>query len=118
MRRGAGQLRDKVHCQKRGPVVDELGNEVPGGSAWTTQFTVRAGFRPRNGGESVIAGRLQGVQPYIVTVRQSSQTRQITTDWRLVDARDDKRVFAVRTVADPDGKRAWLEMLVEHGAAA
>lgn len=115
--RGAGQLRERVHCQVRGSAVDEFGNPVPTGSAWATQFTVHAGFRPRNGGESVVASRLQGVQPYIVTMRQSADTRRITTDWRLVDARDG-RVFNVRTVADPDGKKQWLELLVEQGGAS
>lgn len=116
--RGAGMLRDKVHCQLKGPATDEFGNPVPGGDNWTTQFSVRAGFRPRNGGESVIAGRLQGVQPYIVTIRQSSQTRQITPGWRLVDAHDASRVFNVRSLADPDNKRQWLELLVEQGGAS
>ena len=117
MSRGAGMLRERVLCQMKGPATDELGNPVPGGDVWATQFSARAGFQPRNGGEAVIAGRLQGVQPYIVTVRQSSQTRRITTGWRLVDARNEKRIFNVRSVADPDGKRQWLEMLVEHGVA-
>lgn len=116
--RGGVMLRGKVHCQKKGPATDEFGNPVPAGTAWQTQFSARAGFRPRNGGESVIAGRLQGVQPYIVTVRQSSRTRLITTGWRLVDAHNPNRTFNVRTVVDPDGKRAWLEMLVEEGVAS
>lgn len=116
--RDPGQLRAKVHCQKQGEATDAFGNPVPGGGAWATQFSVRAGFKPRNGGESVIAGRLQGVQPYIVTVWQNSLTRQITPGWRLVDANDDKRVFAVRSLADPDGNRMWLELLVEQGVAS
>lgn len=118
MMRGAGMLRERIHCQVKGPATDELGNPVPGGDGWATQFSVRAGFQPRNGGEAVVAGRLQGVQPYIVTMRQSSDTRRITTGWRLVDAHNETRVFNVRTVADPDGKRQWLEMLVEHGVAS
>lgn len=111
-------LRHRVLCQKKGPATDEFGNPVPGGAVWATQFSVRAGFAPRNGGEAVIAGRLQGVQPYIVTMRQSDRTRLITSDWRLVDERDPTRTFAVRSVADPDDKRMWLELLVEHGVAA
>lgn len=116
--RGAGMLRERVLCQMKGPATDELGNPVPGGDKWTTQFSVRAGFQPKNGGESVIAGRLQGVQPYIVTIRSSNDTRQITPGWRLVDARDEKRIFNIRSLADPDGKRQWLELLVEHGVAS
>lgn len=116
--RGAGQLRNRVHCQMKGPATDEFGNPVPGGAVWATQFSVRAGFRPRNGGETVIAGRLQGVQPYIVTIRQSSQTRMITPGWRLVDANNVTRIFNVKSLADPDDKGAWLELLVEQGTAS
>lgn len=114
----AGRLRALLRCQRKGPAADEFGNPVPNGDDWKTYFHVRAGLVPRNGGEAVIAGRLQGRQPYIVTVRQNSNTRMITPEWRLVDDRDPKRVYAVRTVADPDGKRMWLELLVEHGVAA
>ncbi|WAX93192.1 head-tail adaptor protein [Aminobacter sp. NyZ550] len=116
--RGAGQLRNRVNCQFKGPATDEFGNPVPGGAVWQTAFSVRAGFRPRNGGEAVMAGRLQGVQPYIVTVRQSSNTRQITPTWRLVDANDATRIFNVRSLADPDNQGAWLELLVEQGVAS
>lgn len=113
--RSGGHMRERVHCQSKGPAADEFGNPVPTGSAWATQFTVWAGLRPRNGGEAVIAGRLQGVQPYVVTMRSSAQTRQISSGWRLIDANDASRVFNVRTAADPDGKRQWLELLVEEG---
>ncbi len=118
MKNRSSKLRHRVLCQKKGPATDEFGNPVPGGSVWATQFSVRAGFEPRHGGEAVIAGRLQGVQPYIVTMWQTDRTRQIKPDWRLVDERDPARTFAVRSVADPDDKRVWLELLVEHGAAA
>lgn len=111
----AGALRERVHCQCRDAVDDGYGNEVAGG--WTTQFTVAAAFRPLRGGEEVMAARLAGVQPYIVTVRQSSQTRRITTDWRLVDARNASRVLNIRAIHDPDGKRADFEMLAQDGVA-
>lgn len=118
MRHGSAQLRFRLHCQSKGQAIDELGNPVPGGTPWATRFTVSAGMKPRNGGEAVIAGRLEGRQPYIVTVRSSEQTRQITSDWQLIDARDASRVFAVKTAADPDGKRQWIEILAESGIAA
>jgi len=38
----------------------------------------------------------------------------VTADWRIVDARDERRVFNIRAIHDPDGKRAWLDMLVEQ----
>ncbi len=113
----AGDLRERILCQSRADVDDELGNPVPGGSGWATQFSVRAGFKPKHGGEVVLAGRLAGRQTYIVTVRSSMNTRQIAPDWRLVDARNPKRIFNVRSLADPDGKRQWLEILAEEGVA-
>lgn len=108
-------LRDRVHFQQRGVIDDGAGNEVSG--PWATQFTVAAAFRPLRGGEAVMGARLEGRQPYIVTVRQSSQTRQVSTDWQMIDARDASRIFNVRAASDPDGLRAWLEILVEQGVA-
>lgn len=113
MRAVAGSLRARVHCQKRVEIDDGMGNTY---GDWQTQFTIAAGFIPKNGGEQVLAGRLQGVQAYIVTIRQSIQSREITPEWRLIDARDD-RVFNIRSLADPTGKRAWLELLVQDGVA-
>lgn len=116
MKRTTGQMRFRLHCQAEGSAEDELGNPVPDGGPFETRFTVSASMIPRNGGEAVIAGRLEGRQPFIVTVRSSELTRQITSEWRLVDARTDK-VFAVKTAADPDGKRQWIDLLVEEGVA-
>ena len=116
--RGAHMLRERVLCQSKEPATDEFGVPVPGGGQFKTRFSVRAGLKPRNGGEVVLAGRLEGVQPYILTVRQDQYTRQITTSWRLVDANDPKRIFAIRSLADPDNKRQWLELLVSTGDAA
>ena len=114
--RRAGALRERVHCQFAPPLDDGWGNPLPGAGEFATQFTVAAGMRPRTGGEEVTAARLGGQQPYIVTVRNSSQTRKITTAWRLVDARNESRVFAVTSPpADPDGKNQWLEFLAVEG---
>lgn len=114
--RRAGALRERVHCQFAASLDDGWGNPLPGAGEFATQFTVSAGMKPRTGGEEVDAARLGGRQPYVVTVRNTSQTRQITTAWRLVDARDANRIFAVTSPpADPDGKNAWLEFLVVEG---
>lgn len=110
----AGDLNSRVTFQRRVTADDGYGNEV---GEWQTQFTVWAGFKPLRGTETVMAARLSGRQPYIVTIRQSSQTRQITTDWRAVDARNSSRVFNIRAITDPDGTRAWLEVLTEQGVA-
>lgn len=114
--RSAGALRERVRFQRRLMADDGLGGMVPAGE-FETRFTVWAKYTALRGGESVQASRLEGRQPMIVTVRQSSQTREATEGWRLVDDRDPTRVFAiVGPATDPDGKRAWLDFLVTEGA--
>ncbi|EXL08614.1 phage head-tail adapter protein [Aquamicrobium defluvii] len=113
-----GNMTVRVHCQKTVDATDELGNPVPGGGKWETQFTVLAAFEPKTGGEQVLAGRLQGVQAYIVTIWQSEDTRKITPGWQLVDADNAARTFNIRSLFDPTGRRQKLELLVEHGVAS
>ncbi len=96
------------------PVNDGYGNTVT--SAWTQQFTVWAGVQYLRGSESVLAARLEGRQPAIVTVRASSNARRITHEWRAVDLRTGA-VFQIKEPPRPDG-RGFLEMLAESGVAA
>ncbi len=110
----AGALFYRVECQKRAPIDDGLGNQVSGDFA--TQFTVSAGYTHMRGGEGVVAARLQRKHPMIVTVRSSSQTRQITTDWRLVDKRTGEEM-AIKDVT-PELNRQWISLLVEKGGSA
>ena len=111
---GAGDLRYRVDCQKRVEVDDGYGNPVSGD--FETQFTVRAAYQHLRGGEAVIAARLSNRHPMIITVRSSTQSRQINSDWRLVDARDGT-AYAVRDVTQ-ETDRAWISLLVEGGVAA
>lgn len=113
---GAGDLKYRVHCQNRPDKTDEFGNPLPERGAWTTQFTVWAAYHHLRGGEGVMAGRLQGQHTLIITLRASSQSRQITTDWRLVDARNGT-VFAVHDVTH-ETDRQWISLLCERGVAA
>lgn len=109
----APNLYCKMHCQKRVEQDDGYGNTV---SDFATQFTVRAAFAHLRGGEAVIASRLENKHPVIITVRASSQTRQINSDWRLVDARDGT-AWAVRDVTH-ETDRKWISLLCERGVAA
>ena len=111
----AGDLRGRIHFQRREVVDDGFGNEVSG--QFETQFTVAAGFKPLRGTEAVQASRLEGVQPSVVTVRQSHQTRQVTPEWRMVDARNPERIFNISAISDPDQKRQWFEILGKEGVA-
>ena len=114
-----GALRERLHFQKRGEVDDGWGNPIPGSGDFETQFTVFASMRPRTGGEEVTAARLSGRQPYVVRVRGSAVLRGVTTAWRLVDARNSNRIFAITSpLADPDGKNQWLEFIATEGEAS
>lgn len=110
----AGDLTHKVHCQKRTGGPDGYGNIVTG--AFVTQFTVHAAYRHLRGGESVIASRLEGVHPALITVRRSSRTLQITNDWQLVDARTGT-VWAVNDVTHEED-RQWITLLCREGVAS
>ncbi len=114
-RPSAGRQREKLHFQKREMIDDGYGNETAGDFA--TVFTDFAELVPMRGSEPVISARLTGVQPYIVRIRSCVASREVTTAWRAVDARNDKRVFNIRTVTNPDQKNGWLEFLVDDGVA-
>jgi SPP1 family predicted phage head-tail adaptor len=105
----AGQLKDRITFQARSNVSDDYGNEVTG--PWTDQFTVSARVTASPGRETVTAQRLQGINPVDVWVRWSSQTAQIQTEWRAVDARDPSRVFAILSVTDPEEYRRQFRLL-------
>lgn len=107
----AGQLRDRVTFALRSSGTDEFGN---GEGDFADQFTVWARVQYLRGGEDVMAARLQGNQPVVITVRASTDTRRITTDWRATDERDATRVFNVRS-ASPGERRDSIDLLCQSG---
>jgi SPP1 family predicted phage head-tail adaptor len=113
--RAAGALRNRLTFQSRGQEADGWGGEPKAAGAFVDRFTVWAAMKPLHGSEAVQAARLTGRQPYIVTVRQSSDTRQIKTGWRIEDARQPGRYLNITALSDPDGQRAWLEILATEG---
>jgi len=108
-------MRQRLHFQKRSIIDDGFGNEVAG--PFVTVFTTAAELIPLRGGEPVQASRLVGVQPYTVRIRSCVAARDVTTSWRIVDARNAARVMNIRTVTNPDQKNAWLDLLVDDGVA-
>src|SRR3569833_1333913 len=91
---GAGDLRSRIAFDKRQDVDDGYGNTQ---SDFIEQFTQSGALLPLKGGETVMASRLTGVQPFILTVRHSSQAAQVTTAWRARDARTGT-VYDITTV--------------------
>jgi len=103
---GAGALRDRITFQKRGNDAngDPLGD-------WADQFTVWAQLVYLKGSEPVMAQRLQGVQPVVIVVRESANTRLVGTAWRAVDARTGA-AFNI-TSASPAKDRGFIDILAQ-----
>lgn len=110
---GAGDLRERVAFDRRVEREDGLGNTV---DEWQEQFSVRAGYIHLRGGETVQAARLENRHPQVIRIRASSQSRQITADWRCRDARIGD-VFAIRDVTHTVDRK-WVDLLCERGVAA
>ncbi|MBB5700669.1 head-tail adaptor [Ochrobactrum daejeonense] len=119
-RAGAGSLNCRLTFQRREQISDEWGGTR---GEWVDQFTVPGRLEPRYGSnsESLMAARMQSMQPYNLTIRGSTAARQVTASWRAYDARAGKtgdkpnRVFGIKTVVNPDERNAYLEMLVVEG---
>lgn len=119
-RAGAGSLNCRLTFQRRETINDPDGSTR---GEWIDQFTVPARLQPRYGSnaESLMASRMQSMQPYNLTIRSSGQARQVTSSWRAYDTRAGKtgvepnRVFGIKTVVNPDERDAMLEMLVIEG---
>lgn len=112
----AGKMRQKLHFQRRGPTFEnEYGNEQAG--KFETVFSEFAEFIPLRGGEPVIAARLTGTQPYVMRVHSNTNSRQVSTAWRVVDARDPSRVFNITSIVNSDQKNGYLDMMATQGVA-
>ncbi|WP_375414630.1 head-tail adaptor protein [uncultured Bradyrhizobium sp.] len=116
----AGELRHRIAFDRRALIDDGAGNTE---GDFEEQFVVSAKVQAKFGGEAVTAARLAGQQPIIVTIRQSSKTVLIGTDWRARDVRssanpDEQTVYNIRSIADPDDGGAWFEILCQSGSAA
>jgi SPP1 family predicted phage head-tail adaptor len=107
----AGDLRDRVAFDKRVEVDDGYGNTV---GDWQEQFVLWAKVVARRGSETVIAARLQGVQPYAIVVRSSSQARTISAAWRARNLRTGE-VYAIRSPGAETPDRSGIEFMAEAG---
>jgi SPP1 family predicted phage head-tail adaptor len=109
----AGELRERVTFQQRSYQSDGYGNsEGDFGDA----FTVAARIKPARGAESIQAARLAGREPVVITVRYSSDTAEIRTEWRAYDARSQK-YYNIRSIVNPDEHKAYLDLECDGGVA-
>lgn len=109
---GSGSLRFLVALDKRINIDDGAGNYT---GAWQEQFRTDAAFLALKGSEAVMASRLEGKQPYIVTVRYDEDSAAVTTDWRLRDV-DTGVAYAVTTHV-PRPRRDYVDMICVEGVA-
>ena len=107
----AGDLSHRFTFASRDLVDDGRGNEVAG--AWKDEFTTAAGLLYLRGSETVLASRLSGRQPVVITVRQNQHTRRITGEWRAKNAKTGE-LYNIRTIV-PTDDRAGFEITAESG---
>lgn len=112
-RSGAGSLSERVAFLEQVEGDDGYGGVVLG---YVPKFEDAARLEPRMGSEPVVASRLQGIQPYTMTVRSSVATRAVTPAWRVRNKRTG-REYAIKTCANPDERGHWIEMLVIENEA-
>lgn len=109
----ANALRDRVSLEKREEIDDGYGNVY---GQWVAQFERDACILLSKGGETVIASRLQSIQPALIIVRYDTETATITAEWRLIETRSGT-VYNIRTSADMERRGRFITMLCESGVA-
>lgn len=109
----SGDLSARIKFSKMIDTSDDGYGNVQRG--WDEQFTIFAKLKPRLGGEEVTAARLRGRNPVAVSVRSSKKSRQITSDWKAVDARSGEE-YNIRSVVRSED-HSTIEMLLEKGVA-
>jgi|SRR5215211_2386257 len=106
----APELQDRVAFDQRQQIDDQYGGTA---ADFVEQFVVYARINRKLGGERIIAERLDGQNPVLITVRSSSDTDEIETDWRARDVRSGE-VYNIRSIADA-ASGGFLEILCERG---
>lgn len=101
----AGMLRHRLHFNRR--ALDANGRR---NGPWERQFTLQVDIDYLRGTQSAVEQRLQGIQPVTITLRDSSVSRLIATNWQAVNAHDETEVFDV-TASSPAKRRGWRNLL-------
>lgn len=109
---GAGALRELYAWDQRIEIEDGAGNTV---GEWHEVFRAAAGRVALKGGEAVLASRLEGRQPHLVTIRNSVNAALVTPDWRCRDVRTGK-AYAIVT-HDIRPRKDYVDMIVSEGIA-
>lgn len=103
-----GELRERVTIEQATRVADGVGGAA---ASWNERATVWASVAPLSGREMPTGERVEVHQSYRITIRYRDD---VTTAMRAIWA---GRTLNIRSVADADGRRRWLTLHVEEGAA-
>lgn len=112
MKATASVRRDHVRLEQRGDITDEFGNVTIGGGDYELRAECWARIMPMRGSETVIAARLTGTQPAIITVPINPDTEALMSDWRVVHSVTGK-VYEIKSFANMDEHGAQWEILAE-----
>jgi SPP1 family predicted phage head-tail adaptor len=107
-----GQLRESATLSQFVELDDGHGNVF---QDWEEVATVPARIRALVGSEEVLAGRLTGVQPYVISIRYAGPAAAVTTDWKVTNARTGVE-FNIRSIV-VDERGAFADLLCEAGVA-
>ena len=107
-----GQMREVVRLQEREEIDDGSGNFY---GEWVDRATIPARIQSLKGSEQVLAGRLSGVQPIVITIRNGGAAAAVTTEWRAINHRTDVE-HNIRSIIRSE-RGDWIDLLVEAGVA-
>lgn len=115
----AGLLRDRVTFQRQGiGAGDGAGNFGSGFVDIPNCAGVSADIRAPKGSEAVLAEGIIGRRVFEVELRYSTALSGINVGDIMIDYRDPTRRFNVKAPAvNADGKRRYLQIIVEQGGA-
>lgn len=105
----AGRLRDRVTFQESVDTPDAAGGVY---QSWRNVVTVWGALQEERGRERVEAGRLESGVAGILTVRSSSETRDLGAANRVVV---NEINYQIRSISNPDRRNKYLELVVERG---
>lgn len=111
----AGRLRERFCFEERATLNEPGDGAGTITERWLPRCTAWASLKLLRVGEDVLASRLTGVKPGILTVRASRETRDIRTEWRAIN-RITGETYNIRSV-EPSADRSMIEMLVSAGVA-
>lgn len=107
------RMRESVKFQRRGASTSGI-SSTPG--AWADLCgPFRARLQPLNGREEVLAQKLSGVQPFILTIRYCAAAAALTNQDRAVHARTGVAYDITSPPVNTDERQMYLTMIVKSG---